>query len=172
MARKNPVFFVPDNIVKLAKDFETKRADEERLRAKQKQEREAREKRLRSERLKTGLKYAEKIYAWTKSFQYSVVGQELMRQSHIPTAYENIFFFDGHLDGLAWVGFVIESKGLFLDSGGRWSHLGRKNINSAIELAKSVDTRILKEVCEWIESGKVWECIERRFDYLNKKDAD
>ena len=67
MARKNPVFFVPDNIVKLAKDFETKRTDEEQLRAKQKQEREAREKRLRSERLKTGLKYAKKIYAWTKS---------------------------------------------------------------------------------------------------------
>ncbi|MBI2062408.1 MAG: hypothetical protein HYT64_01825 [Candidatus Yanofskybacteria bacterium] len=92
-----------------------------------------------------------------------------MKKSHIPTAYNNIFFFDGHIENTDWVGLVVNPKELLLDSGGRWSALGRKSINSAKELAESVDTRILKESCGWLDNGKVWECIERRFGYLDKE---
>ena len=169
MAKDNSVFSVPENIKELSRKFREKRIADERLRAQQKKEREAREKALRAERLKTGLAYAQKIFLWTNAFRNSPVGQELMRKSHIPTAYENIFFFDGHVENTEWVGLVVNPKGLHLNHGGRYSNLSQKLVDTSKELAELVDTRILKKACEWIDSGKVWECIERRFDYLKKE---
>jgi len=87
----------------------------------------------------------------------------------VPTAYKNIFFFDGHIENTSWVGLVVNPKGLCLNHGGRYSSLFQRFINTSKELAESVDTRILKEACTWLDNGKAWECIERRFDYLNKK---
>ena len=169
MAKDNSVFSVPENIKELTKEFREKRIADERLRAQQKQEREAREKALRADNLKNGLSYAQKIFLWTNAFRNSPVGQELMRKSHIPTAYENIFFFDGHVENTEWVGLVVNPKGLHLNHGGRYSNLSQKLVDTSKELAELVDTRILKKACEWIDSGKVWECIERRFDYLKKE---
>lgn len=169
MSKKDSVFLVPENINKLAKKLRDERVTSEKLRAQQEQEREAKQKALRAENLKNGLAYARKIFLWTNAFRNSSVGQELMKKSHIPTAYHNIFFFDGHVENTNWVGLVVNPKGLCLNHGGRYSSLFQRFVHTSKELAESVDTRILKEACEWLENGKVWECIERRFDYLNEK---
>lgn len=159
----------PDDITELADKFRKNRLDEERVRKQKKLEREKQEKQTRDKRLKEGLEYAKKIYRWAELFRTSAVGQELMKVSHIPTAYRNIFFFDGRVEGVDWVGLVVSPKGISLDSGGRWAALARKEMKSASDLAASADTRILELACEWIDNGKVWECIKRRFDYLNRK---
>lgn len=169
MSKKDSVLLIPENIKKLAKKLKDERVASENLRAKQEQERMAKEKAWRAECLKTGLVYARKIFLWTNAFRNSSVGQELMKKSHIPTAYNNIFFFDGHVENTNWVGLVVNPKGLCLNHGGRYSSLSQRFVHTSKELAESVDTRILKEACEWLDNGKVWECIERRFDYLNKK---
>ena len=170
MAKKDSVLLVPENINKLAKKLRDERVASERLRAQQEQEREAKEKALRAENLKNGLAYARKIFLWTNAFRNSSVGQELMKKSHIP-GYNSIFFFDGHIENINWVGLVVNPKGLCLNHGGRNSNLFQRFVHTSKELAEYVDTRILKEACEWLDNGKVWECIERRFDYL-KKEAD
>ena len=163
------VLLVPENINKLAKKLRDERVASEKFRLQQKREREAKEKAFRAENLKNGLAYARKIFLWTNTFRNSSVGQELMRKSHIPTAYNNIFFFDGRIENVNWVGLVVNPKGLCLNYGGRYSSLSQRFVHTSKELAESVDTRIPKEACEWLDNGKVWECIERRFDYLNKK---
>lgn len=166
---KRDLLHFPDDISNLADKFRNNRLDDERVRKQKKIEREKQERQTRDKRLKDGLVYAKKIYRWAELFRTSAVGQELMKVSHIPTAYQNIFFFDGHIEGVDWVGLVLSPKGLSLDSGGRWSTLTRKEIKSALDLAASVDTRILELACEWIDDGQVWECIKRHFGYLNKK---
>lgn len=168
MVKNNSIFLVPKNINKLAKKLRDERVASEKFRAQQKREQEAKKRAWRAENLKTGLIYARKIFLWANAFRNSFVGQELMRVSHIPTAYHNIFFFDGHVENTDWVGLGVNPKGLCLNYGGRYSSLSQKFVYTSKELAETVDTRILKEVCEWIDNGKVWECIERRFDYLNK----
>ena len=157
MAKKDSVLLIPENIEKLAKKFREKRIASEKLKAQQEQEREAKEKALRAENLKNGLVYARKIFQWTNAFRNSFVGQELMKVSHIPTAYNNIFFFDGHIENTNWVGLVVNPKGLCLNHGGRYGNLSQRFVNTSKELAELVDTRILKEACGWLDNGKVWE---------------
>ena len=169
MAKEESTFFVPEEIENLAQKFRDARIERDKLTQLQRQEREGKEKTLRAERRKAGLVYAKKVFLWAETFQNSFVGQELMEMSHIPTAYKNIFFFDGHIEGVDWVGLVVTPKGLYLDHGGRYSALSRKTINTPIELAESVDARVLKMACEWFDNGWVWDCIKRRFDYLKKK---
>ena len=171
MAKKDSVLLVPENINKLAQKLRDKRIAIEKLKAQQEQEREAKENALRAENLKNGLAYARKIFLWINAFRNSSVGQELMKKSHIPTAYNNILFFDGHIENISWVGLIVNPKGLCLNHGGRYGNLFQEFVRTSKELAECVDTRILKEACEWLDNGKVWECIERRFDYL-KKEAD
>lgn len=159
----------PDDISKMAQRSKTLRLEkviQEEFSRKIRREKAAR---LKTKRVKEGLAFAKKVFVWAESFRESEAGQELMRVSHIPTAYSNIFFFDGRIEGTRWVGLLVTPQGLFLDNGGRMSCLFRKEINSSRELAASVDTRILKEACEWIEDGRVWDCIKRRFLYLSEK---
>ena len=171
MAKKDSVFCVPDNIKRLAKNYRDERVSSEKLIAQQKREREAKTKAIRAENLKNGLAYARKIFLWVNAFRNSSVCQELIKVSYIPNisnARSNVFFFDGHIENVNWVGMVVKPEGLYLRDGGRLSNLFERFVRTPKELAKLVDTRILKEACEWIDNGKVWECIERRFDYLGK----
>lgn len=162
----------PENIRELAQKFRSQRIEKQRIENQKRWEQEKKKKRLHALRLKTGLVYAKQVFDWAESFRDSDLGKELMRASHIPTAYENIFFFDGHVEGVDWVGLVVSPKGFFLNRGGRYSTLTQQAIKSSSDLARSVDTKVLKMACEWIDNGKVWECIERRFDYLKKHQAD
>ena len=159
----------PENICSLADKFRESRLEKEKKEKEEKLKREQERRRIQDERLKDGLSYAKKVFAWATAFRKSRVGKELMRVSHIPTAYSNIFFFDGRIEGTNWVGFLVDPKGIQLNHGGRYSTLTQKAIKSPLHLAKSVDTKILVAACEWIDTGKVWECIERRFDYLEEK---
>ncbi len=159
----------PPNIQRLAEEFHSQRLNDEQVERQKKLTQEKERKRVRARRLQSGLPYAKQIFCWAKAFRSSEIGQELMGKSHIPTAYKSILFYDGHVEGVEWFGLGISDKGLFLDRGGRWSVAIRETIKSAFDLAVAVDTEVLKAACEWIENGKVWECIERRFDYLKER---
>lgn len=167
--RKDSEINFPEDVLKMAQEFKTRRLEKEMIEHQREILRNQEAARLKTERFKEGLVFAEKVFAWAKSFRESEVGKELMRVSHIPTAYANIFFFDGQIEGIKWVGLLVTPKGLFLSNGGRWSAAFYKVIDSPEGLATSVDTRVLKEACAWIEDGRVWDCIKRRFAYLKEK---
>ena len=86
------------------------------------------------------------------------IGQELIRKSD-----GRIFFFDGDIEGVEWgVGLTVTNKGLFwiLSGKGCTPHIVKSAFDLAV--AENLDLKILKAAREWIENGKVWECIERR----------
>jgi len=166
----NDIIF-PDNIRRMADEFLTKRVAKQTLERLQKRTEAIARKVIEEGRLESGLVYAQRIFNWAKAFRESDMGQELMETSHVPTAYKNIFFFDGQIERTPWLGFGVSPKGLFLSRDNRFETLTRKYIESAEDLAKSVAAKVLKTVCEWIDNGLVWECIERRFAYLYDVDS-
>jgi len=169
ISKAAPILNVPKEISDLALEFRRQRTEKEQAERLKKQKRDAEQKRVHAARLKTGLGYATKVFLWAQTLKESDVGQELMKKSHIPTAYSKILFFDGHIVGVKWVGLGISSKGLFLTHGGRMSHLFHKQMSSPENLAESVPSVVLEVASEWIDNGQVWDCIKRRFDYLKDK---
>ena len=168
ISKNGPVLEVPREIRELAQEFCRQRVEQEQAKRREKQEMEAEQKRVRAARLKTGLKYATKVFLWAKALKESSLGQELMRKSHTPTAYSSIILFDGRIVGMEWIGLGISMRGMFLTGGGRYSALTKKMVTSSKNLAESVPTVTLKVINEWIDTGEVWDCIKRRFDYLKK----
>ena len=162
ISKNGPVLEVPREIRELAQEFCRQRVEKEQTERREKQEKDAEEKCVRAARLKNGLKYATKIFLWAKVLKESDVGQELIKKS-----YSNLFFFDGHIVGVGWVGLGISPTGLFLTHGGRFH--SRHQLSSPKDLAQSVSTVTLKVASEWIDTGAVWDCIKRRFDYLKDK---
>lgn len=145
----------PENIRKLANKL-----CEQRLVKLRAEKRKLEADKKRAKRLKSGLKYAEKIYNWAEAFRASEIGCELMKK--LP----DIFIFDERVEGMDWVGLSISPQGLKIKYEGRWPNQSISTVESAEYLAQSVDTKILKRACEWLDDGKIWECIERRFTYL------
>ncbi len=158
-----PKINFPESIIKLADKYRQQELEKQRVQKQKRQESERNEKRVRAERLKSGLEYAEKIFGWASSFIKSRVGKELMKRSHIPTLNNNVYFFDGFSEKGCALG--VFPGGLIFDRGGRYSSLCQEVMRSTEELAVAFDAEILKNVCEWIDNGKVWECIERHFNY-------
>lgn len=155
----------PDDISKMAQSSKTLRLKKEIQKEFSRKIKREEVARLKTKRVKEGLVFAKKVFAWAESFRESEAGQELMRAN-----YSEIFFFDGQIEGIRWVGLLVSPKGLSLSNGGRWSVIFRKVIDSPEDLAASTDTRVLKEACAWIEDGRVWDCIKRRFLYLNERE--
>lgn len=158
----------PPDILELTEKFAKERLAKERAENERREAEKAEQIRVRAARLQLGLEYATKVFQWAEALRISGPGMELMKKSHIPTAYTGLVFFDGHVDKIPWVGLGISTReGLFLTRGGRMSALMRQTIASPEDLAMAVETEILRTASEWIENGGVWECIRRRFDYLN-----
>ncbi len=153
----------PPRIHQLALDFCRERLKKEESK-RQSQLKQAKErKRTRAFRLQHGLEDAKKIFTWAKAFRNHEIGQELIRKSC-----GRMFFFDGNIEGVEWVGLAVTNKDLF------WIFRGKgcspHIVKSAFDLAvdEELDLKILKAAREWIKNGKVWECIERRFDCLKE----
>ncbi len=155
---------IPQDILDLVNSLKTKHLNFDRDEKVRKKQRVARGKQVKSARLKANIENAKIVFEWAEVLYNSTVGKILMQESHPPTAYKNIFFFDGHVQDKDWVGFLIEDgKGLCLSDGGKFALHTRLTITSAKHLAVSVDPEILSEVVKWIEDGRVWDCIKRRF---------
>ena len=142
------VLAVPKEIRKLAQGFRKQRVEKEQAEKRAKQKMDAENQRIRAARLKTGLKYATKIFFWAEALKKIDLGQELMKKSHPPTAYKSIIFFDDHIIGVDWIGLGISPDGLFLTHGGRGAFLSRRQMSSPKELAESVHTVILQLASE------------------------
>jgi len=158
----------PCEIIKLAERFRTLRLEREKIAKRERRKEKAYEKYIRTRRLAEGLKYAEKIFSWASSFRRNKVGKELIRKSHTMDR-KIIYFFDGHIEETEKVRLAILPTGLSIDSGARYSKLYEKKIGSPSDLTISVDTRVLKKACEWIDNGRAWGCIQRHFPWLDKK---
>lgn len=155
----------PENIRELAKKLFAEETRKENEQFQKRMEEESKKAAAVAERMVLGASYAEKIFKWAKAFQESDIGKKLMRISHIPTAYKFVFFFTGKAEGKEWTGIGVSCQ-----KGVLWTH-GRKYElhhyeDTPEELTGSIDPDILKLACEWIDDGRVWKCIEERFDYL------
>lgn len=166
-SRTRMVVKFPEEIIRFARESHKRILDEKEQEEVKRRAREEENSRIRCERLKNGLRYAKKVFEWAEDFKKSRVGQELMEISHLPSATKNVFFFDGNIAGVNWLGLAITPKGLLLVTGGRCRT--EKHVESAPDLAASVDTKILQAACKWIKNGRVWECIKDRFRYLEEK---
>ena len=159
------VLDIPKDIQELAQEFRQQKIKKERSDKLIKQKRKAKEIQLRIIRLKNGLKYATKIFLWAKALRSSPTGWALMENSHPPTAYSRIIFFDDHIVGVPWIGLGISLKGVFITNGGKGAGLFDQPIYSPEQLAESAETAALKMASEWIDNGQVWHCIKGRFNY-------
>lgn len=153
----------PENISRLAETLIEEKLREEREFTDKIKAAKIKQEKIEKENIKSGIFYAKKIWSWARKFVRADIGRKLIKVSHTPTAYKWVCFFDGHIEGLSWRGLGITDEGVcWMRSGcGATPQL----FNSLRDLAK-MDTKILRLACEWIDNGKVWECIERRFDYL------
>ena len=155
---------IPEDIQALARLFEQKRIEEEQAEKARKAKVRRQWAQLQSDRLKVNLENAKVVFDWANGLYDSITGKILMAESHPPTAYKNIFFFDGRVAGKEWCGFLLEDgKGLCLSDGGRWAAALRTEVKNVKHLAGSVDPEILSEVVKWIDDGRAWDCIKRRF---------
>lgn len=152
ISRNKPTIEFPKEIRELAQKFRQQR----QARRLEKQKNDEEQEHVRVARLKTGLKYATKVFLWAKDLKESDIGQEL----------RNFIFFDGRIVGVPWVGLGINPKGLFLTRGGRFA-IDQPILTRGL-LAEAVETVTLQMAGEWIDNGEVWKCIKRHFDYLNK----
>lgn len=153
----------PPKIHQLALDFCRERLAKEESERQNRLKQEKEKKRQHAMRLKTGLPYAQKIFAWAAAFRKSDNGEELIRKA-ISTHYQGVYFFDDHIIGVDQVSLGISPSGLFIIMSG-WKS-GGKVQKSAFDLAIAVPSVILKAAWEWIENGRVWECIECRLGYI------
>ncbi len=163
---------LPKDVQKLADKFRKKRLDKARIEKEKKLKAKKDKKALDAKRLKEGLVYAKEVFEWAENFRKNKIGKEFLEVSHVPTAYCQVFFFNGKVPDTEWMGLGISTKGMRLTHGGRWAAMTMIDVYSAEDLAREVDTRILKEASEWIKNGKAWKCIIDGFDYLKKWDTD
>lgn len=141
-------------------------ADEltQQLEARKRAEEEKEEERLRItiERIEkqknAGLPYAKKIFDWANNFKKAPVAKKLFKIGTIYGDGSGVCFFNGQAfqttrrclgiddDGIWWMGF------------GCGSH--PRIAETPEDLAKNVEPATLELVCQWIDHGKVWECIK------------
>lgn len=161
--KDTPALQIPKEIRELARESRKQRVIKEQADILEKQTRDTEQKRVRAARLKTGLKYATKIFLWAQEFRESNEGKELIKAS--PGS--DLYFFNGQILGIEKVSLGISIPGLFWRNSG----MGYSNqwVHSPENLAESVETKILKMASEWIDNGEVWECIKRRFLYKEIK---
>ncbi len=167
---RKATFVIPEAIKALAERLTAHRLAEKKQTKKEARAHKKAEEELKNERLKKGLVYATKIMVWAQDFRSSTEGRRLMHISHMPTTYKGVYFFDGEIQGLPKIRLGISSKGLFIDRGGRFSSQRNPVVcKSVCDLAQAVETIVLEVACDWIESGAVWVCIERGFQYFDRK---
>lgn len=165
MARKKkniePQILFPPNIHQLALDFCRERLKTEAVEQARKADKAKEMKQQRRFRLQHGLEDAKRIFVWATAFRKSDIGQELIKKSG-----GRIFFFDGHVEGVEWIGLENGRQSLYWTWKGKGTH--SEEVNSAVDLALAVDPRVLREACEWIDNELVWDCIVQRLGFLKK----
>lgn len=146
---------MPASIRLAAEAVHTRLEKREKSDAIKRKRHEKKEKIDAKERQKKGVHYAKKLLQWAHAFIESEDGRKLLT-----SARRHLYIFDEDLPGVSWKAIGVDEGGLW------WMRYGcgaqPQFANTPEELADEVDFRILKATCEWIESGKIWECIERR----------
>lgn len=109
---------------------------------------------------KAKLQYANSIFTWAQKFLNSQDRQDLIQVGCIYG--DGICFFDGHIPGVPWRALCIDTKGLYWRSSGCGARA--LHVHSPEKLAEYVASEILRLASQWIKTGEVWECIERRME--------
>lgn len=167
--KKRKKIEIPERISKLISGLVEQELNKEREYLAREKAKKLKRQSIERENIKNGLVYAKKIWAWAGIFRNTDIGRKLIKVSHTSAAYNWVCFFDGHIEGRPWRGLGISVK-----KGVCWMRSGCGATPQALEspkdLARVIDTEILKLACEWIDNGKVWECIEERLGYLQLED--
>jgi len=118
-------------------------------------------------RMKDGLPYAQKLIDWAEEFLNDASGRELVLAAK-RNEFTDLIFFDQNVGDLSWVGLALNTKGISFGGAGRHSSLSRRTVEDEIDLARSVDHRILKEAWLSIQNGTVWDCIRKRLKLVEE----
>ena len=109
-------------------------------------------------RRKRGLKYAKKIFKWINEFFESKEGKSLIGAGSKYNYPKGIFVFTEKILGRGSRALGVSKEGLY------WMAFGcgaRENyVETPKELASQIDPEILELVCETLDDGRVWKCIE------------
>ena len=149
---------IPKSLIELAEQIQKKKEESviadaaARLLAKAKRNAEITNRRER------GLKYAQKIFDWTREFRRMPEGKKLIEIGVKYDHREGIYFFTEKAPGRGSRALGVSKKGLW------WIQFGclaRENyVETPEELAEQIDSEILKLACETLDDGRVWKCIE------------
>jgi len=99
---------IPQDILDLVNSFKTRHLNFARDKKDRARQAKKQADQLKALRLKANLANARVVFEWVEVLYNSTVGKILMQESHPPTTYKNIFFFDGRVQDKDWVGFLIE----------------------------------------------------------------
>ena len=121
----------------------------------------------KEEQIKNGLPSAEKIFAWATEFTRDETGRTLIKMGNIYGTLDGACFFDGHVEGEARRSLGIGSRGLYWHQAGCGAR--EHYVYAPIQLAAKISPKILKLACEWIQTGEVFACIERRLEGRGKE---
>ena len=163
VAKKKPEdeIKVPESVKRLAGvQYQLKLASE-KARLQEQKEVEAKRRLAFEKRIKEGLLYAREIFKWAQAFMNSKTGRKLIQTGH--RYVDGIFFFDEQLEGLPRRSLGVGKKGIWWRGSGCGA--SEAYVRSPKDLAGNIDTKILREACKWIDSGKIWECVKRHFNY-------
>ena len=163
MSEKEKMVEIPAAVVDLAEKVKKERQEEERELTQKEEKEEKRRAKIRRNRIKDSEEYAKAVFEWAEAFRRDKTGIQLIDTGHPIFSGNGVIFFDGNIEGEASRRLGVSSKGLWwvgTGCGARPSY-----IRTPEELAAEVEPEVLKLVCQWIEDGRVWECIERIFKW-------
>lgn len=149
--------FVPDEMKKLIDEklagMNREEASERAKRNKAKQD----ELKRQEEGLKNGLEHAKRIFEWVDGFRKTETGKKLIQLGNRGYL-GGVYFFNGHVFGKPFRGLGFDNKSVWWISTGCGAH--PRPLETPKELAEAIAPETLKLACEWIDTGKIWECIK------------
>jgi len=152
-------FEVPKEIEALVDQLSAHIAQKRKEEAERESERKRRAEQAAKENQEKGLAHARIIFAWTDNFGETEAGRKLLGVGNIYGNCAGVCFYNGHVRG-------SRNRYLGVSGGGVWFHgfgCGARTqyADTPEELANFVDAAVLADACEWIDSGRVWECVKK-----------
>ena len=163
LSRRGPTF--PESIKDLVGEAVKEKAEQRRIQNEKQRRAEEERKRVRTERLATGIKHAEAIFDWCTDFRLSDTGRDIL-------ALSDIYLFTDRISDTQYASIGLSESGIFIEAGGRMSMHFRETPKTTEELAMEVDTAVLAAAETFLKNGNVWKKIQDRLEQTiahNKK---
>ena len=149
---------IPKFVIDAAKSAEKRAVQKVGKEKKDRKDLDRKTKKILKNRVRHGIIYAKRIFFWAEEVLREDVGMaKLIRTGYQTKHVPGIYFFFSNRTGLG-----LSEKGVWYKHFGCFA--GEHFVSDAKELAKNVDTEVLKEAWESIENGMVWLEIKKYLD--------